>query len=69
MADPNIAYTQQGSMQPTWLIFREDNMSQDFLPAAELNAVLLLELALSASKANRSSPSNPFSRRLTQPEP
>ena len=43
IADPNIAYTQQGSMQPAWLIFREDNMSQDFLPAAELNAVLLLE--------------------------
>ena len=43
IADPNIAYTQQGSMQPAWLIFREDNMSQDFLPAAELDAVLLLE--------------------------
>jgi len=43
VADPNIAYTQQGSMQPAWLIFRETNMSQDFLPAAELNAVLLLE--------------------------
>ena len=43
VADPNIAYTQQGSMQPAWLIFREDNMSQDFLPAAELDAVLLLE--------------------------
>lgn len=43
LADPNIAYTQQGSMQPAWLIFRDPNISEDFLPAAELNAVLLLE--------------------------
>ncbi len=43
LADPDIAYTQQNSMQPAWLIFRENNVSEDFLPAAELNAVLLLE--------------------------
>ena len=43
LADPDIAYTQQNTMQPAWLIFREDNVAEDFLPAAELNAVLLLE--------------------------
>lgn len=43
LADPNIAYAQQGSMRPAWLIFREEQTSEDFLPAAELNAVLLLE--------------------------
>ena len=43
IADPDIAYTQQNTMQPAWLIFREDNVAEDFLPAAELNAVLLLE--------------------------
>ena len=43
LADPDIAYTQQNTMQPAWLIFREDNVTEDFLPAAELNAVLLLE--------------------------
>lgn len=43
LADPDIAYTQQNTMQPAWLIFRENNVSEDFLPAAELNAVLLLE--------------------------
>tara|TARA_B100000212_G_scaffold123638_1_gene92744 strand:- start:24714 stop:26585 length:1872 start_codon:yes stop_codon:yes gene_type:complete len=43
VADPDIAYTQQNTMQPAWLIFREDNVAEDFLPAAELNAVLLLE--------------------------
>ena len=43
IADPDIAYTQQNTMQPAWLIFRKDNVAEDFLPAAELNAVLLLE--------------------------
>ena len=43
IADPDIAYTQQNTMQPAWLIFREDNVAEDFLPAADLNAVLLLE--------------------------
>ncbi len=43
LADPNIAYAQQGSMRSAWLIFREEQTSEDFLPAAELNAVLLLE--------------------------
>jgi len=43
IADPDIAYTQQNTMQPAWLIFRDEQVSEDFLPAAELNAVLLLE--------------------------
>jgi ABC-type uncharacterized transport system involved in gliding motility auxiliary subunit len=43
LADPDIAYTQQNTMQPAWLIFRENNVAEDFLPAAGLNAVLLLE--------------------------
>ncbi len=43
LGDPNIAYTAQSSMQPAWLVFREDQISQEFVPAADLNAVLLLE--------------------------
>jgi len=43
IGDPNLAYSQQSNIQPTWLVFGESNISEDFMPVADLNAVLLLE--------------------------
>ena len=43
VGDPNIAMIQQGSVQPAWLTLGKENVSEDFLPAADLNSVWLLE--------------------------
>ncbi|MDE0769267.1 MAG: GldG family protein [Opitutaceae bacterium] len=43
VGDPNIAMVQQGSVQPAWLTLGKENVSEDFLPAADLNSVWLLE--------------------------
>jgi ABC-type uncharacterized transport system involved in gliding motility auxiliary subunit len=43
VGDPNIAMIQQGSVQPAWLTLGKENVSEDFLPASDLNSVWLLE--------------------------
>lgn len=43
VGDTNIAMMQQGSVQPAWLTLSKENVSEDFLPASDLNSVWLLE--------------------------
>jgi len=43
VGDLEIAYTQAGRVEPTWLVFDRERQNEELIPLAQLNAILMID--------------------------